>query len=57
MSDYIADGPVSVPLVVPGIEADVNLGGLKFSYDLGMFYTPETEMLPIRLPPPFEGNA
>ena len=54
MSDYVANGPISVPLYIPGLQPDVDLGGLKFSYRIGMFYTPETQVIPIRLPPLFE---
>lgn len=56
MSDYVANGPISVPLYLPGVRPDVDLGGLKFSYEVGMFYTPESEVIAIRLPPPFEGG-
>lgn len=55
--DYVTDGPISAPLYIPGCKADVDLGGLKFSYQHGIFYTPSTgnmTTLPIKLPPPFE---
>jgi hypothetical protein len=54
MSDYVANGPISVPLYLTGVRADVDLGGLKFSYQVGMFYTPEVDVIPVTLPPPFE---
>lgn len=50
MADWVCDGPISVPLRVAGVEPDVDLGGLKFSYEYGMFYTPETEIKPLKLP-------
>lgn len=51
MADWVSDGPISVPLHVEGLKPDVNLGGLKFSYEQGFFYVPETEYKPFRLPP------
>jgi len=52
--DYVADCPISVPLYVPNASADVDLGGLKFSYQLGLFYTPTAPTVPIQPPPSFE---
>lgn len=48
--DYVADCPISVPLLIPGAKADVDLGGLKFSYEYGLFYTPTASTLPIHPP-------
>jgi hypothetical protein len=56
MADYITNGPVSVPLHVQGVTPDVDLNGVKFSYDIGMFYTPATTILPVKLPPLFSAG-
>lgn len=57
MSDYITDGPISVPLHIVGASPDVDLNGMKFSYDIGLFFTPVAAALPIKLPPPFRAGA
>lgn len=56
MANYYANGPISVPLN-SGLKADVDLGGLMFSYDHGVFYSPVIEELPITLPPSWPGTA
>lgn len=57
MAEWVADCAVSMPVQLPGVRVDVDMGGLKFSSKIGLFYAPESQMLPIRLPPPFEGDA
>jgi hypothetical protein len=52
MADYITNTQISVPLNT-GLKADVNLNGLMFSYEHGMFYQVTTQQIPITLPPPF----
>lgn len=44
MPDFVANCPISVPLRLQNVGADVDLGGVKFSYRHGMFYTPEAEV-------------
>lgn len=56
MPEWVADCPISMPLYLPGVRAEVDMGGLKFSSDVGIFYTPSSQLLPIKLPPPFEGD-
>lgn len=58
-ADYVTNGPISGPIYLPRIKADIDLGGLKFSYQIGLLYTPTATdaVLPIRLPPPFEGST
>lgn len=53
MADYVTNTQISVPLQT-GLQADVDLNGVKFSYEHGMFYDVIGEQLPIKLPPPFE---
>jgi len=56
MANYVANCPISGPLSVPKLSADVDFGGLKFDYQWGFFYTPVLENLPITLPPPFKAG-
>lgn len=53
MADYVTNAQISVPLHDSRLQADVDLGGLKFSYQFGMFYDVSANFLPITLPPPF----
>jgi hypothetical protein len=48
--NYIATGPISVPLVT-NLTADVDLNGMKFSYTHGVFYSPVSEHVTLQLPP------
>lgn len=56
MTEHIADCAVSQPLHIPGVKAEADMGGLKFSSKIGLFYQPTSGTLPIKLPPPFEGE-
>jgi len=56
MANYAANGPITVPLNVPALKPDVDLGGLKFSYEHGIFYSASVEPLPITLPPAWQGG-
>lgn len=53
--DYFSDTPISRPLNV-GIEPDVDLNGMSFSYTIGLFFHKVPDQIPIKLPPPFQGN-
>ena len=53
MPDYVANGPISGPVNLPDISPDVDFNGVKFSYQIGLFFTPTVEPLPIKLPPMF----
>lgn len=55
--NYVTNGEISTPLSLPNITADVDLGGMSFSYEIGMFYTGVSTMVPVKLPPPFEGYS
>ena len=52
-ADFVCNGAVSGPIYLPGVEPDVDLNGVKFSYAIGLFYTPNSKPLPFQLPPPF----
>jgi hypothetical protein len=56
MSDYVSNCPISVPLHIATASADVDFNGVMFSYDIGLFYPTTTVLLPLKLPPPFEGG-
>jgi hypothetical protein len=49
-ANYVANGPISGPLYVPGATPDVDLNAFKFSYQIGMFYTVEAEPTPMQPP-------
>lgn len=55
MANYVATGPISVPLNVQGVKPDVDLNGFKFSYDFGIFFSPVIAELPITMPPLWPG--
>jgi hypothetical protein len=48
--NYIATCPISVPLST-NLTADVDLNGMKFSYDHGIFYSPVSQHVTLQLPP------
>lgn len=52
MPDFIANTQISVPLQVQGVKPDVDLNGLKFSYEIGVFYDPAPTLITMTLPPP-----
>jgi hypothetical protein len=54
--DYASDCPISVPLYISTVDPDVNLNGMSFSYNIGLFYVPNTVIQPFKLPPPFSGS-
>lgn len=56
MTDYVANTPISVPLHVNTARADVDLNGMKFSYDIGLFFTPHTVLQNLTPPPPYNGT-
>jgi len=56
MAKWVADCTVSQPLYLPGVKPEVDMGGLKFSSQIGIFYTPTSGVLPIKLPPSLEGD-
>jgi hypothetical protein len=49
-TNYVATGPISVPLSV-NLNPDVDLNGLKFSYQHGIFYSPVSQNVTLKLPP------
>ena len=49
-NNYVSNGPVSGPIYIPEVDADVDLNAFKFSYQIGMFFTPETQSIPLTLP-------
>jgi hypothetical protein len=54
MADYVANTQISVPIADTRLKADVDLNGLKFSYQYGIFYEVSSTFLPITLPPPWD---
>lgn len=56
MSDFVTNAQISVPLYT-GLSADVDLGGLKFNYQHGIFYEVSSTFIPIKLPPPWPANT
>lgn len=50
MADYVANGPISGPIHLPDVDVDVDFNGVKFSYQIGLFFTPAEEPMPLKLP-------
>jgi hypothetical protein len=55
-ADFVTNAQISVPLKT-NLTADVDLGGLKFSYNGGIFYEPTDVFMPIKLPAPWPGTS
>jgi hypothetical protein len=53
MANYVSNTQISGPNMVPDLNPDVDLGGLKFSYKYGIFYSPVIQDLPITPASPF----
>lgn len=51
---YFTNTKVSGPIDIPGLKSDVDLNGLQFSYEYGVFFAPVGKQLPITMPPPFD---
>ena len=56
-ANYASNGPISRPIAIVGVSADVNLNGYMFSYTIGPFFTPEAEPSPLTLPPLFSAGS
>jgi hypothetical protein len=54
MANYVSNGEISGPIYLADLKPDGDLGGVKFSYQYGMFYLPVSQELPITLPPPYQ---
>ena len=55
MADWVSNGPISTPILLPDIEPDTDFNGVKFNYNIGVFFVPSDEMvLPLTLPPLWE---
>ena len=53
-SDWISNAPISSPIHLPDTPVDVDFNGMKFNYDIGVFFTPSDEMpITLKLPPLF----
>lgn len=57
MADYVTNTPISGPVTVPNVQPDVNLNGVSFNYDIGMFYPDDPVPVQFTLPPPFSAGA
>lgn len=51
MADFASNVPISRP-VNTGWKSDWDLGGFQWSYDHGLFYAPQDDLIPFRLPAP-----
>ena len=56
-SDWISNAPISSPIHLPDVPVDVDFNGVKFNYDIGVFFTPSDEMVLPLTPPPFYGEG
>ncbi len=55
MADYASNCPISRPINT-GWKADWDMNGFKWSYDYGIFYAPEDDLVPLRKPVPRVGE-
>lgn len=55
ISEFASNCPISRPINV-GWKSDWDLGGLQWSHDWGMFFSPSDELVPLRKPPPRNGS-
>jgi len=53
MRNYIANCPISTPINIPGMRPDVDMGGIMFSYDMGLMYVTATDEAQLREPEEF----
>jgi hypothetical protein len=53
MADYYANTQITVPLHDSRLTPDVDLNGLQFNYNYGIFFQPTDTFIPITLPPPW----
>lgn len=51
MADFASNVPISRPINT-GWVSDWDLNGLQWSYEFGMFYAPQDDLLPLRKPSP-----
>lgn len=52
MADFASNVPISRPINT-GWTSDWDLGGgMQWSFDFGMFYAPQDDLLPMRKPAP-----
>lgn len=51
MAEFASNCPISRPRRLPW-EIDWDLNGMGWSFDHGMFYQPQDDMVPIRKPSP-----
>lgn len=50
MSEFVSDGPISMPVKLRGVNPEVDLNGVSFSYTWGLVYNPPEKVVPLRLP-------
>lgn len=50
---FVANCPISRPISLPGVTADVDLNGLMFSYQWGPVYVVGDFDAPLRMPAEF----
>jgi hypothetical protein len=50
MDNYVSNCPISRPIRIVGIQPEVDLNGVMFSYRCGLMYTPAVTEPQLRLP-------
>jgi hypothetical protein len=48
--DFASNCPISWPIRIPGINPEVDLGGVMFSYQWGLVYSPSSDPVQLRTP-------
>lgn len=50
MSGYVANCPISMPINIPGVRPEIDMGGLMFSYEWGLVYVTRVDEPHLRSP-------
>lgn len=50
MTDFVSNGPISMPIKLRGVTPEVDMNGLCFSYQWGLVYNPPETVVPLQLP-------
>jgi hypothetical protein len=50
MSNYVSNTPISQPISLNNVTADVDLNGVMFSFQIGLIYAPQQDFSPLTAP-------
>ncbi len=55
MAEFASNCPISRPIST-GWKTDWDMNGMSWSFDFGMFYEPQDDLVPLRKPAPRSGS-